>query len=101
MRFIKMNKKYLIIFVNSFCLFVTGVSFLILINAGCFSALPAGFRHYIGAYGELGTETNFWSSTAINDTIPVVRQLEYNSAYVDRFGSDNRNGYSIRCVRDY
>lgn len=68
-------------------------------NKSGFSALPAGFRHYIGAYGELGTQTTFWSSSAYKDTIPVVRELEYDITGVDRYGAYRRNGYSIRCVR--
>jgi len=67
-------------------------------NESGFSALPAGYLHYIGGFVSLGTSTSFWCST------------EEYSASISDFGGEiwvtslsyyySESGYSVRCVKD-
>jgi uncharacterized protein (TIGR02145 family)/uncharacterized repeat protein (TIGR02543 family) len=67
-------------------------------NESGFSALPAGYYHYMGYFVELGHTTRFWSSTeeyhcclvGYGSEISVVNIFYYNLEF----------GLSIRCVKD-
>ena len=71
-------------------------------NSSGFTALPGGDRssgsgsfNYIGKYG------NCWSSAAATTASAWTRGLYYNFSNVDRYDYGKRNGFSVRCVRDY
>jgi uncharacterized protein (TIGR02145 family) len=73
-------------------------------NESGFSALPGGFRNYIGGMGLLYDRSSIWSSTinggAGYDCSWNV-DLYYNHDDVDRQGGAMWvNGFSVRCVKD-
>lgn len=77
------------------------------VNAGTddfgFKALPAGCREQTGSYNYFNVRANFWTSTS-DETAPLTRSyrriLEDTRWNVLRGVIANREGYSIRCVRD-
>lgn len=68
-----------------------------------FKALPAGAREQTGPYNFFNVRANFWTSTA-DPTAPLTRNfrriLEDTRWNVNRGAIANREGYSVRCVRD-
>jgi len=66
-----------------------------------FTALPGGYRgftdihfNYIGDYG-------FWWSSTESSTIGAwSRYISNDHSEVYRIGSDNKNGFSVRCIRN-
>lgn len=77
------------------------------VNAGTddfgFKALPAGCREQTGSYNYFNVRANFWTST-LDDAAPLTRSyrriLEDTRWNVLRGVIADREGYSIRCVRD-
>ena len=69
-------------------------------NETGFTALPGGCRYYYGAFGDVGYNGSWWSSTESNVSDAWYRSMNYSYAYVDRNGFNKRNGFSGRCVRD-
>lgn len=69
-------------------------------NESGFSALPAACRFAIGYFGGLGGYACFWSATKYSSGAAWIRCLYNYSSDVDNYGSGNRQGYSIRLVRD-
>ena len=72
-------------------------------NAGAtnetgFSALPGGY-YYGGSFGNLGSIGTWWSSTA-NSSNAWDRVMHYSNGEVYRYGFNQSNGFSVRCVRD-
>lgn len=69
-------------------------------NSSGFEALASGLRNGLGAFGYKGQGGGWWSATAIDTTKSWYRFMLYSSSmvYKDAFG--NRNGLSIRCVKD-
>jgi uncharacterized protein (TIGR02145 family) len=64
-----------------------------------FSALPGGFRSSNG-YSEIGTASDFWSSTAGNSSLAWYRYLDYDINDLGRNDGYKYIGCSIRCVKD-
>jgi uncharacterized protein (TIGR02145 family) len=70
-------------------------------NENGFSALPGGFRSY-----DRGTDyfihnvANFWTSTKNGTDSAWCRYVSYNHADVARSYLSERDGFSIRCVKD-
>ena len=74
-------------------------------NAGAtssgFAALPGGYRDaYDDSFDYVGYAGYWWSSTARDAALAWPRGLDYDGADVTRNGSDKRDGFSVRCVRD-
>lgn len=69
-------------------------------NATGFSALPGGYRNTYGTFNGLGNAGYFWSSSENSTTNAWVRDLDYNSAFVDRSNDNKAYGFSARCLRD-
>ena len=66
-----------------------------------FNFLPGGYRRYSnGTFNNVGSGGTFWSSTESNKGGAWSRVLNYDHTEVYRYGSDERSGYSVRCVRD-
>jgi uncharacterized protein (TIGR02145 family) len=69
-------------------------------NATGFTALPGGYRNYIGAFIIIGNSGLWWSATE-NDAMGAwVRILSYHDSSVTRGASNKKYGFSVRCVRD-
>ena len=69
-------------------------------NVTGFSALPAGYHRSYSNYYNFSTSAVFWSSTQASSGYAWCRELDYNSAIVNRIYYDTTNGNSVRCLRD-
>ena len=77
-------------------------------NTSGFIAFPAGVRSSNGTFYGVGTDTDWWTSTAYNYTTDIKAYnhgMTYNNSYVQegqRFGTYNTYnfGFSVRCVKD-
>ena len=74
-------------------------------NSSGFSALPGGWRFYLGNYSNHGYSCNLWSSSPSNtspypgDAFSVF--LPFSNSTITLGGELNpRNGCSVRCIRD-
>jgi uncharacterized protein (TIGR02145 family) len=66
-----------------------------------FDFLPGGYRiNGSGNFSSLGSDGNFWSATEYGADYAWKRKLSFSSTQVYRFGTNKRNGFSVRCVRD-
>jgi uncharacterized protein (TIGR02145 family) len=70
-------------------------------NESSFTALPAGSRNANnGISYPIGSDCTFWLNSENSIYSSMRRSLLYNNPAINRFNSDKRNGYSIRCIRD-
>ena len=70
-------------------------------NTSGFMALPAGFRLYSNAtYKQLGSETNFWSSTPNSTTTVVIFNIDGSDVTLVKGYDDKRYAYSVRCIKN-
>lgn len=65
-----------------------------------FSALPAGSRNWDGAFDLINEYGFWWSSTEADDADSWSRYIKYDNSKVTRYGANNQDGFSIRCVKD-
>ncbi|MDD5696281.1 MAG: FISUMP domain-containing protein [Bacteroidales bacterium] len=65
-----------------------------------FSGLPGGFRDFHGDFYNIGSYGGWWSSTESSD-LAWYRGLYFSFPGVLRYNDDKRNGFSVRCLRDY
>ncbi len=65
-----------------------------------FSALPGGFRYSNGSFGNVGGGGYWWSATEHNSSHAWGRYLAYSSSGVRRTNYYEKDGFSVRCVRD-
>ncbi|HRZ41538.1 MAG TPA: FISUMP domain-containing protein [Bacteroidales bacterium] len=70
-------------------------------NVSGFTALPGGGRNLDGSFVFLVLAGHWWSSSANSTTIAWSRQLSNYYSLVNRFYINKKNGYSVRCMRDY
>ena len=66
-----------------------------------FSALPAGYRYYAGDFYRESSGANFWSSTQNNSLFAYHMYLYYDDDNAYLGGETKRNGFSVRCLKDY
>lgn len=64
-----------------------------------FSALPGGNRNNNGNFNNVGNNAYFWSSSP-NGSNAWNRKLNSGNDNVNRNNNNQRNGFSVRCVRD-
>ena len=69
-------------------------------NESGFTALPGGNRDNNGDFGGFGSTGYYWSSTEYDNQLAWHRNLDYNDARVYRRYGYQKNGFSIRCVKD-
>lgn len=72
-------------------------------NNSSFTALPGGYRTGLSS-GSFRTRTYFgwwWASTEYDETGARARLMTYDSKELMRGTALKRNGYSVRCVKDY
>jgi|GEM_PF-4809770 len=68
-------------------------------NASGFSAMPAGQRNFAG-FSQRDSSTVFWSSTESIAPYAWVRKLSLDSLEFVRNEGYEKNGYSVRCVKN-
>jgi uncharacterized protein (TIGR02145 family) len=68
-------------------------------NSSGFSGLPGGSRSNSGTFFGAGLNGSWWSSSP-NGSNAWYRYLSYYYEKVFRFNNDQRDGFSVRCVRD-
>ena len=69
-------------------------------DAFAFSALPAGYRSYIGICNYEGDYANFWSSTEDGSNGAYGMGLYYNDDVAYLIGNYKYYGHSVRCLKD-
>jgi uncharacterized protein (TIGR02145 family) len=68
-------------------------------NSSGFSAGPGGLRDGNGAFGLVGFNGYWWSSS-LSETNAWYRRLNFSSGDVSRVSNNRPNGFSVRCLRD-
>jgi len=68
-------------------------------NSSGFSGLPGGYRIFNGNFSNAGYYGSWWSSSP-NGSYAWYRGLDYGNESVDRDDTNQRFGFSVRCVRD-
>jgi len=69
-------------------------------NETGFTALPAGYRYYIGAFGGIDNYGYWWCATEANVNTTWCRRMSYDASEVFRSNNSKESGFSVRCVRD-
>ena len=70
-------------------------------NETGFVALSGGVRNYNGNFGLVSEQGAWWTSGEENDFIGFIWILTYNDSRVQPGWPSKRNGFSVRCIRDY
>ncbi len=65
-----------------------------------FAALPGGYRFTDGGFYGVGYDGFWWSSTEYDSDYSWYRSMNGGNDKVNRNGSDNENGFSVRCLKD-
>ena len=69
-------------------------------NSSLFTALPGGGRYDSGGYAYIGGSGTWWSSTVYDINRSWSRIMDYNYGHAYGRVNNNKNGFSIRCLRD-
>src|ERR1035437_2785206 len=74
-------------------------------NESGFTALPTGFRDYLGStpigkFLSLGYDTTYWSSTPIDPNSYLLPWLLYSDVTFDQSSFYNTDGLAVRLVKD-
>jgi uncharacterized protein (TIGR02145 family) len=70
-------------------------------NSSGFTALPGGFRDYVGGDFNLVALNGYWWSSSVSSASNAwVRDLNYYTSNVYRNYSSRTYGFSVRCCRD-
>ena len=69
-------------------------------NESGFTALPGGWRNYLGVFDDVGYTDGWLSSTEYDAYGAWYRYVGYDGAYIVRVIGSKGTGFSVRCVRD-
>jgi len=69
-------------------------------NSSGFTALPGGYRNFLGAFNYAGRYAYWWSSTEYSDMKAWYRFIHNYYSYSGRSNFRKQNGFSVRCVCD-
>jgi uncharacterized protein (TIGR02145 family) len=69
-------------------------------NETGFTALPGGYRYYLGAFGSIANFGYWWSTSEYNATYAWFRYFRYDGDNVIILNWQKGTGFSIRCLRD-
>ena|SRR5664279_2214394 len=72
----------------------------IVTNEFDFTALPAGFRFYSGAFPNPDSFAVFWSATAFDDSQALNWGLFFMSSRIYNSSDVKRAGFSVRCMKN-
>ena len=70
-------------------------------NSSGFTALPAGFRDADGSFQSSGKFTSFWSTTGYDADGVWIRGLHAMRGELLRDVYPRKDGFSVRCIKDY
>jgi len=84
----------------------TGTDYWVSPNTGAtnesgYTALPGGLRYYDGLFHDFGFSGYWWTSSEYSSTRAYFRYMDYEYSDVFRFDNLKKNGFSVRCIRDY
>jgi uncharacterized protein (TIGR02145 family) len=66
-------------------------------NESGFKALPGGSRDINGAFSHLGSSGYWWGS---DNSTAWYREMDYNYSGITRVSPNQKNGFSVRCVKN-
>ena len=69
-------------------------------NSTGFSALPAGYRNYVGTFSNIGNYGLWWSSIEDGSSLAWYRHLTSNNVALGRLNGNEGYGFSVWCIRD-
>jgi uncharacterized protein (TIGR02145 family) len=69
-------------------------------NSSGFSALPGGYRKFVGSFFGIRSDAFFWSATENGGLFAWYRNLYDNDGTVNRLFNNKTFGASVRCLRD-
>jgi uncharacterized protein (TIGR02145 family) len=70
-------------------------------NETGFSALPGGYRNYMGGeFNLFGYGGFWWSTTEYSTAVAWYRSMNCGNGSVSTYRIDKEDGYSVRCVKD-
>jgi len=70
-------------------------------NESGFTALPGGYRNYIGTFAGMKQLGYWWTgSSGTDDTYAFYRSMAYNHSSVNRNLAPKKSGFSVRCLQD-
>ena len=69
-------------------------------NSSGFSGLPGGLRYDDGAFGDIDSCGYWWSSSEPNTDNAWYLNLDYNDGNVYGHNGNEKDGFSVRCLRD-
>ena len=69
-------------------------------NETGFTALPGGYRNFLGSFYYVGYYGYWWSATETNAYDAWYRYMDYSNSGVDRGTNYEEMGFSVRCVRN-
>ena len=70
-------------------------------NSSGFTALPGGLRYHDGLFSDFGFGGYWWSSTEKSTSQLYFWYLYYEDVKVFTFQNLKKNGFSVRCLKDY
>jgi len=69
-------------------------------NSSGFTALPAGYRHYTGAYYDIADYGYWWSDSELDADNGRLKVLYSTAAFINGSHAQKVEGMSVRCIRD-
>lgn len=69
-------------------------------NETGFTALPGGYRHSDGLFSDMGIYGYWWSSTEYDASNSWNRKIQNSSDKTFRNYFNNKNGMSVRCIKN-
>jgi uncharacterized protein (TIGR02145 family) len=69
-------------------------------NSSGFTGLPGGCRSFNGSFYEIGYYGYWWSSSESDTSYAWYRSLNYYTGNANRFSTNKKLGFSVRCLRD-
>lgn len=69
-------------------------------NSSGFSALPGGYRFYVGHFYYIGQYGHWWSASEYDSNYAKSCDLGYDFSGVTIFSFNKGDGFSVRCVKN-
>ena len=70
-------------------------------NESGFTALPGGYRSLYGTFDLLGSYGSWWSATDNGSPVAWSRDIYNNNSNIDNYTSNQKDGFSVRCIRNH